>query len=140
MATAVTDPIEPGGSKRRRRHARREARVAAEATSVGNGAATVLDGAEPATVIVLDHTAPAAQPPPGPPDVDEFKDLLGQAVGLRLDSVSREFGGRNETHVAALREVTLDVGPCGRQVTSMAPGCRSASCPIATCRTTGSSA
>jgi len=112
VATAVTDPIEPGGSKRRRRHARREARVAAEATSVGNGAATVLDGAEPATVIVLDHTAPAAQPPPGPPDVDEFKDLLGQAVGLRLDSVSREFGGRNETHVAALREVTLDVGPC----------------------------
>ncbi len=44
--------------------------------------------------------------------VDEFRDLLGQAVGLRLDAVSREFGGRDEMHVTALRNVTLDVGPC----------------------------
>jgi macrolide transport system ATP-binding/permease protein len=43
--------------------------------------------------------------------VDEFRDLLGQAVGLRLDGVSREFGGRDEMHVTALRNVTLDVGP-----------------------------
>ncbi|TMC52982.1 MAG: ATP-binding cassette domain-containing protein [Chloroflexi bacterium] len=43
---------------------------------------------------------------------DQFRDLLGQAVGLRLDSVSREFGGRDEMHVTALRNVTLDVGPC----------------------------
>jgi macrolide transport system ATP-binding/permease protein len=33
-------------------------------------------------------------------------------VGLRLDAVSREFGGRDEMHVTALRNVTLDVGPC----------------------------
>ena len=112
MATAVKDPIEPSGSKRRRRRARREARVAAEASRAGNGAATLHDGPEPASVLVLDHASPAAEPPPGPPEVDEFRDLLGQAVGLRLDSVSREFGGRNETHVAALREVTLDIGPC----------------------------
>jgi macrolide transport system ATP-binding/permease protein len=44
--------------------------------------------------------------------VDEFRDLLGQAVGLRLDAVSREFGGRDEMHVTALQNVTLDVGPC----------------------------
>src|SRR4029077_1408066 len=55
---------------------------------------------------------PAPEQPPAPPVHDEFRDLLGQAVGLRLDSVSREFGGRNEMHVTALRNVTLDVGPC----------------------------
>jgi macrolide transport system ATP-binding/permease protein len=43
---------------------------------------------------------------------DEFRDLLGQAVGLRLDAVSREFGGRDEMHVTALRDVSLEVGPC----------------------------
>ena len=48
---------------------------------------------------------------PEAPPVDEFRDLLGQAVGLRLDAVSREFGGRHEMHVAALRNVTLDIGP-----------------------------
>ena len=54
----------------------------------------------------------AAEPAPAPAPVDEFRDLLGQAVGLRLDAVSREFGGRDEMHVTALRNVTLDVGPC----------------------------
>jgi macrolide transport system ATP-binding/permease protein len=29
-----------------------------------------------------------------------------------LDAVSREFGGRDEMHVTALRNVTLDIGPC----------------------------
>jgi macrolide transport system ATP-binding/permease protein len=43
---------------------------------------------------------------------DDFKDLLGQAVGLRLDSVSREFGGNDEMHVTALRDVSLEIGPC----------------------------
>jgi len=55
--------------------------------------------------------------------VDEFRDLLGQAVGLRLDSVSREFGGRNEMHVTALRNVTIDIGP-GEFVAIVGPsGC-----------------
>lgn len=49
--------------------------------------------------------APALEP-------DDFKDLLGQAVGLRLDSVSREFGGNDEMHVTALRDVSLEIGPC----------------------------
>jgi macrolide transport system ATP-binding/permease protein len=43
---------------------------------------------------------------------DDFRDLLGQAVGLRLDSVSREFGGNDEMHVTALRDVSLEIGPC----------------------------
>jgi macrolide transport system ATP-binding/permease protein len=54
-------------------------------------------------VIVVE--APAVEP-------DDFKDLLGQAVGLRLDSVSREFGGSHEMHVSALQNVSLEIGPC----------------------------
>ena len=50
-------------------------------------------------------------PPPDPPE-DKFTDLLGQAVGLRIDSVSREFGGEDEMHVTALRDVSLEIGPC----------------------------
>src|SRR5258708_3569750 len=46
------------------------------------------------------------------PEPDEFKDLLGQAVGLRLDSVSREFGRGDEMHVSALQNVSLEIGPC----------------------------
>ncbi|HSS60855.1 MAG TPA: ATP-binding cassette domain-containing protein [Candidatus Limnocylindrales bacterium] len=132
MATAVRDPTEPSGSKRRRRRARRDARAAVAQN--GAGAALELqapvltaavEAAEP-VVAIEPEPAPAIQPEPVPaiqpepqaaiePEpqaVDEFRDLLGQAVGLRLDSVSREFGGRHEMHVAALRNVTLDVGPC----------------------------
>ena len=50
--------------------------------------------------------------PPTEAVADEFRDLLGQAVGLRLDAVSREFGGRYEGRVTALRDVSLEIGPC----------------------------
>ncbi len=57
--------------------------------------------------------APVAEVvPPTEAVADEFRDLLGQAVGLRLDAVSREFGGRHEGHVTALRDVSLEIGPC----------------------------
>jgi putative ABC transport system ATP-binding protein len=57
------------------------------------------------------------------PSTDEFRDLLGQAVGIHLDHVSREFGGRNEMHVAAVQDVSLDIGP-GEFVAMMGPsGC-----------------
>jgi macrolide transport system ATP-binding/permease protein len=54
---------------------------------------------------------------------DDFKDLLGQAVGLRLDSVSREFGGNREMHVSALKNVSMEIGP-GEFVSVVGPsGC-----------------
>jgi macrolide transport system ATP-binding/permease protein len=59
------------------------------------------------------------------PDVreDGFGDLLGQAIGLRLDSVSREFGGEDEMHVTALKAVSLEIGP-GEFVSIVGPsGC-----------------
>jgi ABC-type lipoprotein export system ATPase subunit/ABC-type antimicrobial peptide transport system permease subunit len=54
---------------------------------------------------VLEPTTEA--PPP-----EEFTDLLGQPVGLRLDSVSREFGRGDETHVTALKDISIQIGPC----------------------------
>jgi len=54
---------------------------------------------------VLEPTTEA--PPP-----EEFTDLLGQPVGLRLDSVSREFGRGDETHVTALKDISMQIGPC----------------------------
>ena len=108
MATAVTDPSDPSGSRRRRRRGRRDARTSVTSNRE-NGAPKA---AGETAVAVIEVTAPVAAPAPAPPEVDEFRDLLGQAVGLRLDAVSREFGGRDEMHVTALRNVTLDVGPC----------------------------
>jgi ABC-type lipoprotein export system ATPase subunit len=65
----------------------------------GNGHLPAL---EPA-VLLPDTEAPPAE---------EFPDLLGQAVGLRLDSVSREYGRGDEMHVSALKNVSLQIGPC----------------------------
>jgi ABC-type lipoprotein export system ATPase subunit/ABC-type antimicrobial peptide transport system permease subunit len=136
VATAVTDPIEPGGSKRRRRRARREAEapaavatIAAPETANGHNGEAHQNG-EPAVAVVESPPAPqpaapqsAAPQPVAEAKPDEFRDLLGQAVGLRLDAVTREFGGRNETHVTALQNVTIDVGP-GEFVAIVGPsGC-----------------
>ncbi|HWX74988.1 MAG TPA: ATP-binding cassette domain-containing protein, partial [Solirubrobacteraceae bacterium] len=71
---------------------------------------TVVAEPAPPEEPVAPLSAEVALPAPEPPD--EFRDLLGQAVGLRLDAVTREFGGRDEMHVTALRNVTLDIGPC----------------------------
>jgi len=58
------------------------------------------------------------QPPP-----QEFTDLLGQAVGLRIDSVSREFGRGDEMHVTALKDISIQIGP-GEFVSIVGPsGC-----------------
>jgi macrolide transport system ATP-binding/permease protein len=68
-------------------------------------------------------STPSPAEPSGPPSSDEFRDVIGQAVGLRLDAVSREFGGRNEGHVSALRDVSIEIGP-GEFVSMMGPsGC-----------------
>ncbi len=107
MATVV-NPEEEGRApsrKSRTRAFRREAREDAEATHPQNG-----NGAEP---VQESMEAPFAEVvPPTEPVADEFRDLLGQAVGLRLDAVSREFGGRDEMHVSALRDVSLEIGTC----------------------------
>ncbi len=114
---AVLEPATAGGdsTKGRRRSVRRKAdavlSLPADANgsggidSDGNGAVAVLSGREVAG-------SPAVLEPTTAATLDEFKDLLGQAVGLRLDAVSREFGGRDEMHVTALRNVTLEIGPC----------------------------
>src|SRR2546421_12836104 len=47
---------------------------------------------------------------PKTPPVDGFRGLLGQAVGLRLDDVTRVFR-MGEVKVAALQGVSLDIGP-----------------------------
>ncbi len=126
VATAVDDPGESSGTKkRRRRRARREAAApeppaGAHGNGSGNGAelappATLAEAQVVAVAVLPELEAPVNQAvlveaPPVEPD--QFKDLLGQAVGLRLDSVSREFGGNDEMHVSALRNVSLEVGPC----------------------------
>ena len=130
VATAVDDPGDSSGTKkRRRRRTRREAAAlqtpeGAHGNGIGNGTGNgtgtvsppIMAEAQVVAVAVLPELespvnqaillqAPEAEP-------DDFKDLLGQAVGLRLDSVSREFGGSDEMHVTALRNVSLEIGPC----------------------------
>jgi macrolide transport system ATP-binding/permease protein len=130
VATAVDVPGDSSGTKkRRRRRARREAAALQEqAGANGNGNGNVAEnGAEMASPpamaeaqVVAVAVLPELEPPVNQAIVvaaplvepDEFKDLLGQAVGLRLDSVSREFGGSDEMHVSALQNVSLEIGPC----------------------------
>jgi macrolide transport system ATP-binding/permease protein len=126
VATAVDDPGESSGTKkRRRRKARREAAALEPAAGAhGNGSGNGAELAQPESMaeaqVVAVAVLPQLETPVNqailveapPPEPDHFKDLLGQAVGLRLDSVSREFGGNDEMHVSALRNVSLEVGPC----------------------------
>lgn len=74
------------------------------------------NGHEPVLAAVL---LPITVPPPPA----EFTDLLGQAVGLRLDSVSREFGHGDDMHVTALKDTSMQIGP-GEFVSIVGPsGC-----------------
>jgi macrolide transport system ATP-binding/permease protein len=129
VATVVDVPGDSNGpKKRRRRQARREAAAALEqahgehGSANGNGSATeTIPPAQMAEAQVVSvalvpelesplHQAILVEAPMAEPD--DFNDLLGQAVGLRLDSVSREFGGSDQMHVSALRNVSLEIGPC----------------------------
>jgi ABC-type lipoprotein export system ATPase subunit len=65
---------------------------------------------------------PVPEPEPPPPEPVAFLDLLSQAVGLRLDEVSREFD-TGEMKVLALRYVSLEIAP-GEFVSVVGPsGC-----------------
>jgi macrolide transport system ATP-binding/permease protein len=122
VATIVEEPSESSGSKRRRRRARSDARTAVEdAQKRQDDLQNGQNGEMHAAAAAVIEPQPVEAPPP--PQVDEYRDLLGQAVGLRLDAVSREFGGRDEMHVTAVRSVTLDIGP-GEFVAIVGPsGC-----------------
>jgi macrolide transport system ATP-binding/permease protein len=124
VATLAEDPGDSSGTKkRRRRRARREAAAALEHAAGGNGNGSGVELTQ-APIAESDAVSMAVLPeletevshatllPPSVAVPDDFKDLLGQAVGLRLDSVSREFGGNDEMHVSALRNVSLEIGPC----------------------------
>ena len=127
VATAVDVPGDSSGTRKRRgRRTRREAEAVQEqarANGHGNGTGSVAEAISPPAIAEADVVAvavPEVQLPVNQPvlveapviEPDDFKDLLGQAVGLRLDSVSREFGGSDEMHVSALQNVSLEIGPC----------------------------
>jgi macrolide transport system ATP-binding/permease protein len=119
VATQADDRSDSSGTKKRR--ARRARREEAAVIAAANGdAAESASAAVPEAAVVTVALVPEPEPAvtravllPAPEvEPDAYKDLLGQAVGLRLDSVSREFGGNDEMHVSALRNVSLEIGPC----------------------------
>jgi len=79
--------------------------AAMAATDTAPAPAPEVDGHEPAVPPAV--LEPVTEPAPA----EQFTDLLGQAVGLRIDSVSREFGHGNEMHVTALKDISLQIGP-----------------------------
>ncbi len=146
MATAVTPGEEEKGRKRRRSRARARAVALAESAvtipvaealpvepavdepSESRLAAAVRVRRERKQAAALAAEAPAATEPtalerePVAAAPEPFHDLLGQAIGLRLDSVTREFD-TGEMKVAALRDVSLEIGP-GEFVAVIGPsGC-----------------
>ena len=74
--------------------------------------------------VPIAETVPVAVPAPPAPrlDADAFRDLLGQAVGLRLDSVTRTFR-MGDVRVNAVVDVSLEIAP-GEFVAIIGPsGC-----------------
>ena len=134
MATAVDDRAGPSGGKRRRRKRATRPKVekvpvAAEPNGATDDLATLATAvASMAAAEAAAETAPASPqdgnghepafapavllPVTEPAPAEEFTDLLGQAVGLRLDSVSREYGRGDEMHVTALKDISMQIGPC----------------------------
>ncbi|HEY8816232.1 MAG TPA: ABC transporter ATP-binding protein, partial [Candidatus Dormibacteraeota bacterium] len=141
-APAPVVPVVGTGKAERRQVTRRRAtaikEVAAKAPVFANVIAETVTVAQPAPASTsvsipapLPEVPPAPFVPPGPATLlpptaaqdDLYADLIGQAVGLRLDSVSREFGGDEDIRVTALRDVSIEIGP-GEFVSIVGPsGC-----------------
>ncbi|HEV2141606.1 MAG TPA: ABC transporter ATP-binding protein, partial [Candidatus Dormibacteraeota bacterium] len=133
MATAIDDrgARRSGGKRRQRKRAAGAAKAdaphveaplssgTAELEALATAVALMAAAPEPAALPYRDgnghepELGPAILMPETPaPPVEEFTDLLGQAVGLRLDGVSREFGRGDEMHVTALKDISMQIGPC----------------------------
>ncbi len=87
--------------------------VSAGIDSVAEPLAGEAPAAEPpAAPAVIPETVPVAVAAPRTPprDLDGFRDLLGQPVGLRLDAVSRTFR-MGEVRVNAVQDVSLEIAP-----------------------------
>ena len=89
---AVAPPVTPGVVNEPRKAERRQAQRRQPKDIALSGPAKVL--AETRTVVqTTPAIAPATLLPVTVPQDDMYADLIGQAVGLRLDAVSRDFGG-----------------------------------------------